>query len=105
MTAVCAGRGGGAEDGGGRRRLITFASMLSLLLCVATTGLWVRGMCGRGKPAYRVVFTSFDRRLWELTCRQGEIVVNTLHRWPNSERVTFFSAPASEFVGAYAPWE
>ena len=48
-TAACAGRGGGGYNGVVRRRVFTLASVLSLLLCIGATVLWVmRPRCDPG---------------------------------------------------------
>lgn len=73
------------------RRVFAFTSVLSLLVCIATAGLWVRS--GKHND-WLVLPSSGSSRLWVVGSDALGFRIITAGKWPNREGRTFWSYPA-----------
>ena len=65
-----------------RRRLLTFLSALSLILCVGTVGLWVRGKSVRDE----VYLPTTASTMWAFHSGFGSLGVGHFDHWPPPTR-------------------
>ena len=67
-----------------RHLLFVTATLLSLLLCVATTLLWLRS-----HHASESLFVSSAGTRWELASTQGQILFIRFRPWPKTQPLTY----------------